>query len=90
MQELCLDADGITSWFYDESTRKYIRQAEDGQNISRIGGEYLPNPDLFWQKRCEVRGVATTSIEGMSLKPSDCVYYLFNHWQKVKNADTNN
>lgn len=79
--------DGNSTWAYDAESLSYSRTSPDGVTIGRLKGEYLPNPDALWKGRCDARGVATTSIDGMKLRPQDATYALWNHWQGVKNAN---
>lgn len=93
MRQVCPDLDGVSQWYYDPATLKYMRVLPDntvgvvggGRMLARLAGSDVPNPDKLWDARCTMAGTNTTTIQGMKLKPSQTTYNLFHDWQ-VLNA----
>lgn len=89
MPQICTDNNGATTWHFNPATGRFFRTNEAGADLGRISGFDIPNPDILWKTRCDSRQIATTSIEGLKLKPTDATYALFNYWQGVKDAYSN-
>lgn len=83
-----MDENGNGVWRYDGAARRYIRFQDDGTHSAKIDGQFLPDPEELWQKRCDTLDVSRASDIGMKLKPQAATFALWNHWQKVQNAHT--
>lgn len=94
LRQVCKDMDGVSTWYYDATTQKYMRIMPDdtvgvvggGRMLARLHGQDIPNPDRMWDARCTMAGTNTTTIAGLKLKPSQTTYDLYADWQEAKNA----
>lgn len=87
MEKVCDEIDGKSTWQYEAGM--YFRHYPDG-NIAKIKGEYLPDPEMLWQSRCAALKVTKSSHQGLLAKPTKTTFFLWNHWQGIKNADAHN
>lgn len=75
-------------WFYNEG--QYVRHDKRGKIVGIINGKELPDPDYLWKARCEQMQVDLgTEIfshmgKNLRLKPTDAIFSLFKHWQRMK------
>ena len=71
-------------WHYN--TGMYLCINANGEMVGRISAEYIPDPVLLWQSKCEAAGIHISSLEAKALKSNDVVYKLWEH----KNANNHN
>jgi len=68
-------------WYFDGKI--YLCIDLGGNTIGSMYAEYIPDPVLLWQSKCEAAGVHISSFEAKNLKSNDVVYKLWEH----KNAN---
>jgi hypothetical protein len=84
MQFVCDTGYDATKWYFEAG--KYMRLGNGAHKVSRISGQYLPDPFALWERKAATAGVAPNSPIGMRLRPHECTFKLWEHWQGVKHA----
>jgi len=69
-------------WHFDGDKTYWCINSDD-EKIGMIFAEYIPDPVLMWQSKCEAAGVHISSPEARILKSSETIYKLWEH----KNAN---
>ncbi len=71
-------------WHFDGDKTYWCINAE-GEKIGKIYAEYIPDPILLWQSKCEAAGISMTSPAAKALKSNEVIYKLWEH----RNANSN-
>ena len=72
-------------WYFDGDKTYWCINAK-GEKIGKIHAEYIPDPVLLWQSKCEAAGLHISEPRAKQLKSNDVVYKLWEH----KNANVHN
>lgn len=81
---VCKAADSISSWYWDDEARKFVQKDGESRIVSKLSGNYLPNPTTLWEQRCLTAGCKRSDFNGQQLRPSDATFALYDYWQGVK------
>lgn len=47
MKFICNDINGPSKWYYDDTDKMYCRRTPSGEELVRLKGEYLTNPEMI-------------------------------------------
>lgn len=83
MELIVKDAGG--DWHFD-GDKTYYCLNKSGDKIGKMPAEYIPDPVLLWQSKCEAASLHISDPNAKLLKSSDVIYKLWEH----KNANANN
>ena len=79
---VCDDENGPSKWYYDGTTKRYVRFDLAGGLMAHIRGESLPDPMALWERRIKIYG--TQSRE--ATRPQPATLALWDDWQERTNA----
>ncbi len=65
-------------WHFN-GDKTYLCIDANGSIVGNISAEYIPDPILLWQSKCDAAGLHISSLEAKALKSNDVVYKLWEH-----------
>jgi hypothetical protein len=70
-------------WHFD-GDKTYLCINAKGDEIGKIFAEYIPDPVLLWQSKCDAAGIHISDARAKVLKSNEVIYKLWNHKNAIQ------